>query len=298
MASRPDQLPYESRVGEVVLTYRRAQREIARQIRVALASGALLDAAQRQAQLAAVVMTLDRLGMQTDAHARQLVADAYTQSAQKVVQQIAALQIDAPEIPGAFAGVSQPAVQALQDSMLGRLSDARRSVGRAVDDIYARAGRRVAMRAVLGVDGSPRAARRALMRDLMRDPQVRRMVQQGGYGFVDRAGRRWALSDYADMVVRTTTREAVVQGAIARMASHGIDLARVSRHASSCVVCRPWEDRLVSLDGSTKDYEGEAVADLGALPNGGPPFHPRCRHSLQPVAVRIERIRRDLAVAA
>jgi hypothetical protein len=136
-----------------------------------------------------------------------------------------------------------------------------------------------------------------MMQDLMRDPRIKRTVMKGGAGFVDKAGRQWALSDYADMAVRTTTREAVVQGSIARMASHGVDLARVTTHASSCPVCKPWEGRLVTLDGHTTDFAGEAVTDLSSLPNGGPPFHPRCRHTIAPVASRIETLRRELAAA-
>jgi hypothetical protein len=184
---------------------------------------------------------------------------------------------------------------ALQDSILGRLDAARQTVGRTVDDLYARAGRRAALRAVLGEAGSPEAAKRRMFADLMRDRAVRRMVNEGGFGFVDKAGKRWALDTYSEMAVRTVTREAVVQGAIARMASHGIDLARVSSHASACAICVPWQGRLVSLDGQRPDYEGEAVTDLSSLPNGGPPFHPNCRHTLQPVSVAVEDFRRQLA---
>lgn len=297
MASRPDRLPYEARVRDLVLTYRRAQRTIVMQIRQALATADLRYAEQRAAQLASVISTLDRLGVQTDPQARRLVALAFGQSADRARAEIMRLRIEAPEIPGTFAGVSEQAVITLQDSITGRLDAARQLVGRSVDDLYAHAGRRAALRAVLGADASPRAARAGLIRDLMRDANVQRMLRQGGYGFIDRSGRRWALGDYADMAVRTVTREAVVQGSLTRMASHGITLARVTRHASSCPVCKPWEGRLVSLDGQTADHQGEAVADLSALPNGGPPFHPRCRHTISPVATRIDAIRDELAAA-
>jgi hypothetical protein len=47
-------------------------------------------------------------------------------------------------------------------------------------------------------------------------------------------------------------------------------------HAKACPICQPWQGRLVSLDGKTTEYLGEAVTDLASLPNGGPPFHPNC----------------------
>ena len=298
MSAPGERLPYERQARELIAAYRHAQRDIAAQVRAALAAGNLALVSQRQAQLAALVALLDRLGVQTDPLARRVVADAFAQSAAVTQLRVARLRVDAPEIPGSFAGISQEAVVALQDSLTGRLQGARANVGRSVDDLYARAGRHAALQAVLGAQGSPRSASRAMMRDLMRDPQIRRSVMRGGAGFVDRAGRQWGLENYADMAVRTTTRQAVVEGAKARMASHGINLARVSVSPNPCPICRPWQGRLISLDGSTTSYEGEAVADLSSLPNGGPPMHPRCTHSLQPVAVRIDALRRELAGVA
>lgn len=294
MATRPDYFPYEAGLRDLLTTYRRAQRDIVKQIRDALANQDLTGASQRQAQLRAVLETLDRLGVQTDPVAQRMVADAFTQSATKVAGQIAGMAVSPPEIPGAFSSVSQDAVQALQDSITGRLRASRQQLGRSVDDLYARAGRRAAMHALLGSSGSPRTARKRMMQDLFKDPQIKRTVMRGGAGFIDSAGRRWQLVDYCDMAVRTVTREAVVQGAITRMTSHGINLARVTRHNNPCEVCRPWEGRLVSLDGQTAEYEGEAVASLSSLPGSGPPFHPRCRHTISPVASRIDAIRREL----
>ena len=86
-----------------------------------------------------------------------------------------------------------------------------------------------------------------------------------------------------------------MQGALARMASHGINLARWSRHANPCKVCAPWMGRLISLDGSISEYQGEAVTDLASLPNGGPPAHPRCKCSLAPVAVAVDVTRAEPA---
>lgn len=285
----PASYPYERGLGEFDRTVAAAQREIILQVRLALRDADALRGRQRLLQLARVTAILDQLGAYLDPAARQLVQDAYEQGAARAAQQIIGLQIAAPEIPGAFAGVSIEAVQVLRDSVTDSMQDARRRIGRQVDDIYRRAGLRAATRAVLGADGSPRTAARRMAQDLMRDRHIARMVANGGPGFQDAAGRKWTLDRYCRMVVRTTTREAAVQGAVDRMVSHGVTLARVSMHASACQVCKPYEGRLVDLAGTTRDYEGEAVM-TGPLP----PYHPNCRHSLAPVAVRIERIRREM----
>lgn len=295
MATRPDRFAYESQIEDFMRTVRDAQRVIAAQVREAITSGNVRSAQRRRMQLAAVQATLERLGAEIDPQAAQLVREAFEQGADRARQDLIGANIAAPEIPGAFTSVSVDAVRSLQDSIVERLRASRVTVGRTVNDTYARAGRRAALRAVLGAEGSPRAAARALTTDLLRDRDIARAVRDGGFGFVDRAGKRWALDTYTEMAVRTVTREAVVQGALARMASHGVNLARVSVHGDPCQICAPWQGRLVSLDGSTRSYEGEAVTDLGSLPNGGPPMHPRCRHSLSPVAIRIDTVRRDLA---
>lgn len=288
----PASYPYERGLGEFDRTVRDAQRIIMAQIEAAVKGEDLRTAAHRRLQLSRVLAVLDQLGADVDPMARKLVADAYEQGAARAAQQINGLSITAPEIPEAFAGVSRGAVEALQDSITGRLRDARAIVGREVNDIYAQAGRRASLRAVLGAEGSVGAARKQMVADLMKDRDIKRAIKKGGTGFIDKSGRPWTLQRYAEMVVRTNTRQAVVQGAVDRMVSHNVTLARISMHATACKICKPYEDRLVDLSGENKDFDGEAVM-TGPLP----PFHPNCTHNVRPVAVRIERIRRELARA-
>ena len=283
MAVNPDRYPYEKSVDDLAKTYRQAQRDILRDVKAALASGDLRTAGRRRNQLAAVLATLDQLGARTEPEARRLVNQAFDQAAARTLTRINHLDMVAPEIPGAFTGVATDAVRALEDSITGRLRTAHDIVGRTVNDVYGRAGRTASIRALLGADDTPQKAARRMAEDL-----------KDVAGFVDTAGKRWALDVYTEMAVRTVTREAVVQGAVTRMVSHGINLARVSMHASSCEICKRFENRLVALDGETTEWEGEAVMDASRLP----PYHPNCAHSLMPVATRVERVRRELAEKA
>ena len=271
-------LPSDQVAARLERMYLDAQRAIMAQVQAALSAGNLMRAQERRLQLAAVLATLDQLGAATDPLARRLAEQAYhdgsAQTAKGIGQQIGASVTDVA-VPASFTGVQTDAVRTLQDAILGKLDTARRTVGRQVEDVYAKAGRRAVMRSLLGAEGSPQAASAQLAADLRR---------RGVTGFVDRAGRQWRLDTYAEMAIRTTTREAVVQGSMDRMASHGIDLARVSTHGGSCAICSPYEGRLVSLSGQTVEYQGEAVMDASIVP----PYHPRCRHSLAPVVVDVE----------
>ena len=291
MATR-EPFPHDKLVEELARTFRDVQRTLAAQIQSAISQGRLEYAAERRMQYAAVLATLDRLGAQTDPLAAKAVADAYKEGAGKAGAQISQQAGFAVSVPYSFTGVQQDAIEALQREVVDRLGISRRMVGRSVDDLYAKAGRRATVRALLGADGSPQIAARRLKADLLREPYVKRLIENGGTGFVDRAGKKWSLQSYSEMVVRTTTRKAVVEGQIAKMASLGVNLARVSTHASACPICVPKQGRLVSLDGSTSDYNGEAVADLSSV--GAPPYHPNCRHTLQPVVADIEALRREM----
>jgi hypothetical protein len=290
--ARREPFPHDDLVEEMARTFRDVQRTLAAQIQSAIAQGRLEFAAERRMQYAAVLATLDRLGAQTDQQAAKVVSDAFKEGAGKTGAQISQQAGFAVSVPYSFTGVQQDAIEALQREVVDSLGISRRVVGRSVDDLYAKAGRRATVRALLGADGSPQIAARRLKADLLREPYVKRLIEKGGTGFVDRAGKKWSLQSYSEMVVRTTTRKAVVEGQIAKMASLGVNLARISSHASSCPICVPFQGRLVSLDGAISDYNGEAVADLSSV--GAPPYHPNCRHTLQPVVADIEALRREM----
>jgi hypothetical protein len=290
--ARREPFPHDDLVEEMARTFRDVQRTLAAQIQSAISQGRLEFAAERRMQYAAVLATLDRLGAQTDQQARKVVSDAFKEGAGKTGAQISQQAGFAVSVPFSFTGVQQDAIEALQREVVDSLGISRRMVGRSVEDLYAKAGRRATVRALLGADGSPQIAARRLKADLVREPYVKRLIEKGGTGFTDRAGKKWSLQSYSEMVVRTTTRKAVVEGQIAKMASLGVNLARVSTHASACPICVPKQGRLVSLDGSTSDYNGEAVADLSSV--GAPPYHPNCRHTLQPVVADIEALRQKM----
>lgn len=295
MARRPEPLPHDQLVNELAATFKASQRQILRQIEAAVRIGNLEYAQARRLQLAAVLATLDQLGAATDPAARRAVKQAFDEGSQTAAASIGAQIGREVGIPESFTGVSRQAIEELQRSAADRLRASRVTVGRRVDDFYARAGRRAAVRALLGADGSPQLAAKALARDIRATPEYKRLVKKGVTGFVDAAGKQWSLDTYSEMVVRTTTREAVVQGQVMRMASHGVNLARVSMHASACKLCAPYEGRLISLDGSMTEFQGQAVGDA-SVPL--PPYHPNCRHTIQPVVVEAEMIRQEMMANA
>lgn len=88
--------------------------------------------------------------------------------------------------------------------------------------------------------------------------------------------RTFSVSNYAEMVARTKTSEAMTAGTINRVLESGEDLVMVTAHGANDG-CRYYEGKVFSLTGASDTYPS-----IKELPNGGPPFHPNCKHSLVP----------------
>ena len=169
-----------------------------------------------------------------------------------------------------FAQIHREAIRAVTESMLDVMSKAAQQIGRRVDDVFRREGIRAVAQGL--VEGRARV-------DVSREIE-RRLIAAGRPDFVDKLGRHWPLDQYAEMVARTTTREAMTQGTIQRLREHGILLAQVSAH-NAADFCIYYEGVIVSLDGKSEVYP-----PIRAI-NGGPPFHPRCVHVLTPFVERL-----------
>ena len=170
-----------------------------------------------------------------------------------------------------FSQVHREAARVVTESMLDVMSKAARQIGRRVDDVFRREGMLAVAKGV--VEGRARV-------DVSRDLE-QRLMELGRPDFVDKLGRHWTLDRYAEMVARTTTREAMTQGTIQRLREHGIQLAQVSAHHAADF-CIYYENAIVSI-GSEPHPIYPPISTI----NGGPPFHPRCVHVLTPFVERL-----------
>jgi hypothetical protein len=170
-----------------------------------------------------------------------------------------------------FAQAHREAARAITEAMLSTMEKAAVQIGRRVDDVFRREGMLAVARGI--AEGRTRAeVSRAL---------EKRLLELGRPDFVDKLGRHWPLDRYAEMVARTTTREAMTQGTIQRLREHGIQRAQVSAHrcADFCVF---YENAIVSIG----EKPHPVYPPISAI-NGGPPFHPRCVHALTPFVERL-----------
>jgi hypothetical protein len=170
-----------------------------------------------------------------------------------------------------FSQVHREAVRAITESVLDVMSAAAHQIGRRVDDVFRREGMLAVAQGI--VEGRARV-------DVSREIE-RRLIAAGRPDFIDKLGRHWPLDRYAEMVARTTTREAMTQGTVQRLREHGIQLAQVSAHRAADF-CIYYENAIVSI-GPDPHPIYPPITAIG----GGPPFHPRCVHVLTPFVERL-----------
>jgi len=120
-------------------------------------------------------------------------------------------------------------------------------------------------------------------------PSARKMIQdlraQGVTCFVDKAGRKWSLYSYCNMVARTTSRQAEILAVLTQDPKW--DLYQVTSHTGSCGLCAPLEGRVYSKSGTDPDFPPLASA-FGKIDPAGPNdlsntylnIHPNCLHQL------------------
>ena len=99
-------------------------------------------------------------------------------------------------------------------------------------------------------------------------------ASKGITSFVDKAGRNWDLSSYAEMCVRTVGSHAALQGHVDRQIEVGEDLVKVSTIGTTCPICQRWQGVVLSISGNHPKYHSLEQAKAAGL------FHPNCKHTL------------------
>ncbi len=164
-----------------------------------------------------------------------------------------------------------------------KLDDTNRSILRAIDDGYRGVIAEVTATPLLGID-----TRRQATQDAMS-----RFAKRGITTFRDRSGRRWSMTAYAEMAVRTSVGRAAIEAHTRTLSTAGVNLVIVSDSPRECPLCRPWERQVLTIDGparastiqaehATQDGVMIPVHVAGSLDQARAAGlqHPNCRHSV------------------
>ena len=93
--------------------------------------------------------------------------------------------------------------------------------------------------------------------------------------FIRINGREYRIDSYAELVVRTRTREAVSIGTVNAAQELGMDLVQIDIHGDACPQCQMRQGRVYSISGTNPSFP-----HLDQLP----PYHGNCRCNIFPVS--------------
>ncbi|MFE7853742.1 phage minor capsid protein [Streptomyces sp. NPDC057403] len=234
---------------------------------------------------------VDELGKAVTLEVFDVVAEAYNTGHRAAVAELGALSDAGRRLVDDVTPNAQ-AVDRLAAETVDLLTDRHRSILRAVDDGYRSVVAEVTATPLLGT-----GTRRQATQDAMQ-----RFADRGIRSFTDRAGRRWQLTSYAEMAVRTSVGRAATEAHMRTLADSGVDLVIVSDAPRECPLCRPWERKVLSLTGggartvsvehATEDGRMVPVDVAGSLDEARRAGlqHPNCRHSVSAYTPGITRV--------
>ncbi|CAL9529329.1 phage minor capsid protein [Streptomyces sp. enrichment culture] len=224
---------------------------------------------------------VDELGRAVSLDVHDAVAEAYNVGHRAAVAEIGALSDDARRMVDDVTPNAQ-AVDRLAQETVDVLTDRHRSILRTVVDKFRQVVAEVTATPLLGT-----GTRRQATQDAMR-----RWADEGVTSFRDRSGRRWQLTSYAEMAVRTSVARAATEAHTRALTDVGVNLVTVSNAPRECPLCRPWEGKVLALTGppgartvevehAVEDGRMVRVRVAGSLDEARRAGlqHPNCRHS-------------------
>lgn len=169
---------------------------------------------------------------------------------------------------GPFGGLNRRAMWLVAENAVDTLSDANHYFGRHLQDRV----RQIGLDAVAEKLSTAQTVREAKKR-------IVEMLQSDGMTTVSGgAGRNYRLDTYAELVARTTTREATNTATTSTADQLGYDLVKFTSHYPTCEVCAPIQGRVFSIGG--KDARFPALSSVPGFNKGFKTIHPNCRHVL------------------
>lgn len=239
----------------------------------------------------AAEMLLDALAGNVDQEVRRVVAEAYESGRHSALAELGVLGDDDRRTVAERTPQAQ-AVDRLAAETIETVTATHRGILRGVEDGYRQVVAEVTAAPLLGIDSRRQATQQAMTR----------FADRGVSSFRDRSGRRWQLTSYAEMAVRTSVGRAATEAHMTTLAAAGVDLVVVSSSPRECPLCRRWERKVLSIGGpsgartvdvehATDDGRMIRVDIAGTLDEARVAGlqHPNCRHSVSAYSPGITR---------
>lgn len=263
----------DASIAELKRLYADATSDIQRIVRVTVAGSLTLTSVQHARAM--IAQRLSQLQQDTQGWSQHNVTASYDHGKHDAVRQLQSFSstiaiVAATKIAtdAALNALHSEAARSLADAMATRLDGATQQMYKSSSDTLMKAlNQNVRNRIAAGQDSQP-VLKKSILDDLDRlDVNA----------LIDRGGKAWSPEVYAEMLSRTSLTQARNQALSDALSSQDFDLVVVSAHGAEDA-CGPWEDTVLSLNGSVPGYPTVDEATGAGL------FHVNCKHALNSVS--------------
>lgn len=260
----------EDNILKLTKVYKEAYKSILEEIMGATDFGKR----NRRAILAQIENILEELGADVQDFLEKELPEYYKSGADDAIEQLEYVGGDI-NVKRGFNRIHQQAIIALIDETALSFGDTLTGVGRSARRILDKATKEMITQKLAEGEIGGKATRDIRL-------MVKGVLQEEGLdALVDKAGRRWTLDRYSEMLLRTKAVEARNRGLINRIVENGHDLVQVSSHPTSCPLCAPWQGKILSITGVDDRYPSLATAEKAGL------FHPNCKHAINVIDIEL-----------
>lgn len=257
---------------QLLVIYQQASQELVIKAVEASGRGAKGTAAYYRSLWAQVEGKIRTLDMAVNSYSKQVIPLAYSYGVNEAVKGLLKLGIQAKGFD-AFQKLHESSIKILVENLNDNLVEANHLMGRRIRDEW----RKAQLEAITRKQATGETIQQA-------SKSFTQQIAEKGLGsFKDSMGRVWQIDRYAEMVVRSVTREATNAGLMAQLRALDYDLVQMSSHSSPCPICAPLEGRVYSLSGKTEGYPTIDKA-YGEYAN----IHPYCKHVLLPYVAELD----------
>ena len=248
-------------VQKLIDVYTKAQEQLVKIIKEKEAKGTMT--AYQKSLLNQVMGQLNKLDNEAKNWTDETIPDSYNAGADAVDSYLKNNGLDT-----GFSQLNTGAIQALIDDCYGKLNDANNFIGRRIQDAVRQAG----------IDAVAQKLAQGQTVNQCKKNLIHSLLDEGITCIKDRRGRNINLSSYAEVVARSTTREATNTATLNQLQNYGYDLVKMSSHSPTCSICALYQGRVYSISGNNPDYPPLDTAYSGDYAN----IHPNCAHVLEP----------------
>jgi hypothetical protein len=110
------------------------------------------------------------------------------------------------------------------------------------------------------------------------DRAMQKFTERGIDCIVYSNGAKVNIADYSQMAIRTAHLRANLMGAGEMRQQLGEHLIQITKHGTSCPLCKPWETKILIDDVYSGGKAGEAAYPMLSEAMKAGLYHPNCRH--------------------